>query len=67
MIAFLFPMGAQVWVPLPLCCLATALFLEAVGLSLEILIFVGQIFYYRHQFFVGGGNLGVVIHYFPHH
>ena len=62
MIDFLFPMGAQVWVPLPLCCPATALFLEAVGLSLEILIFVGQSFYYRHQFLVGDDKIGVVGH-----
>ena len=41
MLAFLLSMGAQFWVPLPFCCPAAAPFLEAVGLFLEILIFVG--------------------------
>ena len=44
MITFLFTMGAQGWVPLPLCFPATARFIEAVGLSLEIFIFVGIFF-----------------------
>ena len=60
MITFLFAMGEQGWVPFPLCCPAAACFLEAGGLSLEILIFVGQFFYYCHQFLVGGGRLGFV-------
>ena len=41
MITFFFAMGAQGWVPLPLCCPADAPFLDVVCLSLEILIFVG--------------------------
>ena len=62
MATFLFAIGSQGWVPLPLCCPAAALFLEEIGLSLDILIFVGHFFKYRHQFFVGGGKLGVVSH-----
>ena len=61
MIAFLFATGAQGWVPPPLCFPAADRFLEAVGLSLEILIFVGD-FYYRHQLLLGGGDLGVISH-----
>ena len=62
MITFLFAMGAQVRFPFTFCCLYAARFLEVVGLSLEILIFVGQFFYHRHQFLVGGGKLVVVGH-----
>ena len=41
MTALLLEIGEQGWVPLPLCHPAADLFLEAVALSLEILIFVG--------------------------
>ena len=40
MISFLLAIGAQCWVPHPLYRPAAAPFLEAIGLSLEILIFV---------------------------
>ena len=40
-IAFFIVMGAQCWVPVPLCRPAATPFLEAVGLFLEILILVG--------------------------
>ena len=63
MITLLFAMGSQGWVLIPLCCPAAACFLEVVGLSLEILIFVGIFFNYHHQFLVNGGELGVVGHY----
>ena len=43
-VAFLFEMGEQGWVPLPLCCPAAARFLEALGLSLDTLILVGKCF-----------------------
>ena len=59
MITLLFAMGAQGWVPLPFCCASADRFIEASGISLEILILVGKYFYYRHQVLVGGGNLGV--------
>ena len=62
MITIIFAMGAQGWVTFPLCCSAATRFLEAGGLLLEILIFVGQFFYYRHQFLVSASNLGVVGH-----
>ena len=44
MITIIFAMGAQGWVTFPLCCSAATRFLEAGGLLLEILIFVGQFF-----------------------
>ena len=62
MITFLFEMGEQGWVTFPLCCPTVTGFLEAVGLFLDILIFVGFFFSYRHQLLVGGGKLGVVGH-----
>ena len=57
MITLLFSIGEQCWVPLPLCCFDSARFLEVVGLSLEILIFVGQFFYYRHHFLLVTASL----------
>ena len=60
MITFLFSIRAQGWVSLPLCCPAAARFLEAVGLSLEIIIIVEYFLNYRHQVLVGGGEFGVV-------
>ena len=62
MINLIFAIGTQGWVPLPLCFPITARFIEAVGLSLDILILIGQFFYYRHQVLVGGGEFGVVGH-----
>ena len=41
MIDFLIVMGSKCWVPLTLCCPIASPFIEAVGLSLEILIFIG--------------------------
>ena len=41
MIDFLLEMGAQCWVPFLLCHPSDAPLLEAVGFSLEIIIFVG--------------------------
>ena len=40
MIAQLLEMGAHLWLPLPLCRTSVASFLEAVALSLDILIVV---------------------------
>ena len=60
MITFHFAMRAQGWAPFPLFCPTADCFLEAGGISLEILIFVGNLFYCLHQFLVSDGKLGVV-------
>ena len=60
MISLLLVMGGDCWVPLPLCHPAAAPFLEAVALSLEILIVVGYFFHNSHHFLIGGGELDIV-------
>ena len=52
--------GAQGLFHLPFWCPVAARFLEALGLSFDILNLVGQFFYYCHQVLVGGGKFGVL-------
>ena len=60
MIDIVLAMGAHWWVPVPLCSPAATPFLDAVGLSLEILIVIGYLFMTATSSFLVAASLALL-------